>query len=92
VGNWNEPLARLVHGIDAVESMDAPWLARDAGGAGWRACSGRHRMAARAVTNLGINLEGRHLHHVLMSESGAAWCAASACPGPCWDDDVLSVR
>ena len=91
VGNWNEPLARLVHGIDAVESMDAPWLARDAGGAGWRALLRQARGWRARRYDLAINLEGDIRSHVLMSESGAAWCAGfgMAGGGPLLDDDVL---
>jgi ADP-heptose:LPS heptosyltransferase len=71
VGSWNASLARLIPGIDSVETLDAPWLARGADGATnlallqqawhWRA---RHY-------DLAINFEGDIRSHGLMALSGA---------------------
>ncbi len=50
VGSWNEALAQQVAGIDSVEVMDAPWLARDAGGGRLaRAASTGPRLAGAAL-------------------------------------------
>jgi ADP-heptose:LPS heptosyltransferase len=91
VGSWNAPIARLVDGIDTVETMDAPWLARHAGGAGWPALLRQaHGWRARRY-DLAINLEGDIRSNLLMSRSGAAWCVGfgMAGGGPLLDDDVL---
>lgn len=90
VGSWNEALARQVEGVDLVEIMDAPWLARGAGGAGWPALlrqAGRWR--ARRY-DLAIDLEGDIRSIVLMSRAGARWCAGfgMAGGGPLLDDNV----
>lgn len=34
VGSWNAPIARLIPGIDRVETLDAAWLARGSGPSG----------------------------------------------------------
>lgn len=71
VGSWNEPVARLVGEVTRVECLDAPWLARGAGGlaparlvthaAGWRS----------RKYDLAINFEGDLRSHALMALSGA---------------------
>ena len=71
VGSWNEGLARLIGGIDRIETLDAGWLARSAGGLG------AARLASRAWSwrdrrfDLAINFEGDIRSHVLMALSGA---------------------
>ena len=90
VGSWNEALARQVAGIDGIETMDAPWLARGAGGAGWPALLRQARSWRARRYDLAINLEGDIRSIVLMSRSGARWCAGfgMAGGGPLLDDDV----
>jgi lipopolysaccharide heptosyltransferase II len=90
VGSWNEPLARHLAGIDAVETMDARWLSRDAGGAGWPALL-RQAWSWRARHyDLAINLEGDVRSNCLMSLAGARWCAGfgMAGGGSLLDDNV----
>jgi lipopolysaccharide heptosyltransferase II len=90
VGNWNRDIAAQVTGIDTVETMDAPWLAR-----------GRRSQAAAALVrqargwrargyDLALNLEGDIRSNVLMALSGARWTAGfgMAGGGPLLDDDV----
>ena len=91
VGSWNEALARHVDGIDAVEVMDAPWLARDAGGAGWPALLRQARTWRARRYDLAINLEGDIRSNVLMSRAGARWRAGfgMAGGGPLLDDNVI---
>jgi len=71
VGSWNEGLARLVGGIDRVETLDARWLARGAGGVGWRQLVGRARQWRRRRYDLAINFEGDVRSHALLAVSGA---------------------
>jgi len=90
VGSWNRDIAAQVTGIDTVETMDAPWLAR-----------GRRSQAAPALVrqargwrargyDLALNLEGDIRSNVLMALSGARWTAGfgMAGGGPLLDDDV----
>lgn len=71
VGSWNAPLARLIPGIDRVEPLDAPWLARGAAGSSPRALLARAwRWRARRY-DLAINFEGDIRSHALMALSGA---------------------
>lgn len=71
VGSWNAPLARLIPGIDRVELLDAPWLARGAAGSSPRALLARAwRWRARRY-DLAINFEGDIRSHALMALSGA---------------------
>jgi lipopolysaccharide heptosyltransferase II len=90
VGSWNEALAGQVAGIDLVETMDAPWLARDAGGAGWRALLAQARRWRAQRYDLAINLEGDIRSNLLLSRADARWCAGfgMAGGGPLLDDDV----
>jgi ADP-heptose:LPS heptosyltransferase len=91
VGSWNGALARHVAGIDTVETMDAPWLARDAGGAGWLELLGQARRWRARRYDLAVNLEGDIRSNFLMGQSGARWCAGfgMAGGGPLLDDDVV---
>lgn len=91
VGSWNAALAGLVAGIDSVETMDAPWLARGAAGEGWPALLRQARAWRARRYDLAINLEGDIRSIVLMAQSGAAWRAGfgMAGGGPLLDDDVL---
>ncbi|MGE5197988.1 MAG: glycosyltransferase family 9 protein, partial [Rhodospirillaceae bacterium] len=90
VGSWNEALARQVEGVDAVETMDAPWLARG-GGAAWPALLGQARAWRARRYDLAINLEGDIRSNILLSRAGARWHAGfgMAGGGPLLDDDVL---
>jgi lipopolysaccharide heptosyltransferase II len=91
VGSWNAALAGQVAGIDAIETMDAPWLARDGGRAGWPALLLQARSWRARRYDLAINLEGDIRSNVLVNQSGARWCAGfgMAGGGPLLDDDVL---
>jgi O-antigen biosynthesis protein len=91
VGSWNAALTRQVGGIDAVETMDAPWLARDAGGAGWPALVRQARHWRARQYDLAINLEGDIRSNFLMSQAGARWSAGfgMAGGGPLLDDNVV---
>lgn len=72
VGGWNEPLARMIPGIDRVETLSAAWLAR---GAASETMSG---LVARAWSwrsrsyDVGINFEGDIRSNTLLGLSAAA--------------------
>jgi lipopolysaccharide heptosyltransferase II len=91
VGSWNAALARQIDGVDVVETMDAKWLARDAGGDGWCTLLRRVPHWRTRQYDLAINLEGDIRSNMLLSRAGARWCAGfgMAGGGPLLDDDVL---
>ena len=60
VGRWNEALARHIAGIDAVETMDAPWLARGRGGRRVARVAPPGARLARAAVRSGHQPRGRH--------------------------------
>ncbi len=81
VGSWNAALARLIPGIDRVETLDAPWLARDA------RHDSRADLVRRAVSwrsrryDLAINFEGDIRSNLLLALSGARRRAGFAMAG-----------
>jgi len=71
VGSWNAELARLIPGIDAVETLDVPWLSR--GGSRpspWTLAAQAARWRRRAF-DLAINFEPDIRSNVLVGASGA---------------------
>lgn len=90
VGSWNQELARLIAGIDSVESMDATWLARGAGGQGWASLARQARGWRSRRYDLAVNLEGDIRSNMLLGLAGAAWTAGfgMAGGGPLLDDCV----
>ena len=71
VGSWNRAIAERLHGIDRVETLDAPWLARGAAAAGtWRLTSTAWSWRARDY-DLAINFEGDVRSHALIALGGA---------------------
>jgi ADP-heptose:LPS heptosyltransferase len=57
VGSWNLALARLIPGVDSVETLDVPWMARGERGLSWPALL-RHARAWRLRKyDLAINFE-----------------------------------
>ena len=45
VGTWNAALARTIDGLDAIETLDVPWMARQGAGSSWPAALGSGRSA-----------------------------------------------
>lgn len=70
VGSWNLPIAELIPGVTRVETIDAPWLARGAGGLSWPALIGRARRW-RGRYDLAINFEPDIRSNLLLWWSGA---------------------
>jgi lipopolysaccharide heptosyltransferase II len=72
VGGWNEPIARLIPGIDRVEVLNAPWLARGDGGESMRALAARAWAWRPRRYDLAINFEGDIRSNAMIGLSGAA--------------------
>lgn len=72
VGSWNESIARLIPGLDRVEVLSAPWLARGAEGQSFAGMARRARGWRRPGYDLAINFEGDIRSNVLLGLSGAA--------------------
>ena len=60
VGAWNEPLARMIAGIDRIETLSAPWLARGAASEPARHARGPRLGMAVAPLRSRDQLRGRH--------------------------------
>jgi heptosyltransferase-2 len=70
VGSWNAPIANLIRDVDLVETLDVPWLAREARGHGFDhlirvASSWRSRRY-----DLAINFEGDIRSNALLAVAG----------------------
>jgi heptosyltransferase-1 len=72
VGSWNAPIAELVPGIDRVEALDLPWLARGGAAGGAGALADRAWRWRNQRYDLAINFEGDIRSHLLMAASLAA--------------------
>ncbi len=71
VGSWNRTIAERLRGLDRVETLDAPWLARGAAAAGVsRLVSTAWQWRGRDY-DLAINFEGDIRSHALMALGGA---------------------
>lgn len=71
VGSWNASLARLIPGVDTVETLDAPWLARGAAGGDRDSLMRRAWSWRSRHYDLAINFEGDIRSHALMSLASA---------------------
>jgi ADP-heptose:LPS heptosyltransferase len=71
VGSWNRALAVLIPGIDSVETLDVPWMARETAGTGWRALVQRAREWRRRDYDLAINFEPDIRSNLLLALSDA---------------------
>jgi ADP-heptose:LPS heptosyltransferase len=75
VGSWNRELASHVPDVTRVETLDASWLAREAGGSGPVQLLGRIRRWRARGYDLAINFEPDIRSNLLLAASGAAWIA-----------------
>ena len=71
VGSWNASIASVLRGVDRVETLDAPWLARGGGGMTWSAMLTQARRWRDRHYDIAINFEGDIRSHLLMARSGA---------------------
>jgi lipopolysaccharide heptosyltransferase II len=72
VGSWNRALAQLIPGINAVETLDVPWMAREGAGDAWRALVQRAREWRDRGYDLAINFEPDIRSNLLLALSGAS--------------------
>jgi ADP-heptose:LPS heptosyltransferase len=75
VGHWNAALAEAIPAVTRVESLDAGWLARDAGGADMPALLRRARGWRPRHYDLAINFEPDIRSNLLLAAAGAGWTA-----------------
>jgi ADP-heptose:LPS heptosyltransferase len=71
VGSWNLRLARLIPGVDSVETLDVPWMARGARGLSWPALLRHARTWRLREYDLAINFEPDIRSNCLLAVSGA---------------------
>jgi ADP-heptose:LPS heptosyltransferase len=71
VGSWNEALARLIPGIDVLETVDVPWLTRSGAGASLRGLVARSWAWRARRFDVGINFEPDIRSNLLLALSGA---------------------
>ena len=71
VGSWNRPLAQLVAGVDSVEALDVPWMAREGASMAWSALVQHARKWRTRDYDLAINFEPDIRSNVLLALSGA---------------------
>ncbi len=71
VGSWNVDVARQLPWVDHVETLDAPWLAREGGAASAAALLRHAQRWRRERFELAMNLEGDIRSNLLLGLSGA---------------------
>jgi len=70
VGSWNRSLAQLIPGIDTIETLDVPWMAREGAGLTWPALVRRARSWQERKYDLAINFEPDIRSNLLLALSG----------------------
>jgi ADP-heptose:LPS heptosyltransferase len=90
VGEWNASLARAIPSVTRVMTLDARWLARDAGGLGMPALITEARRWRSQRYDLAINFEPDVRSNLLTALSGATWTVGwtSGGGGPVLDVSV----
>jgi ADP-heptose:LPS heptosyltransferase len=73
VGGWNASLAQAIPSVTRVITLDARWLARDAGGQRMPTLIKEARRWRGQQYDLAINFEPDVRSNVLLALSGAAW-------------------
>lgn len=71
VGSWNAGLARLISAVDHVETLDVPWLSRDAAPSTLGEVAARTAHWRRQAFDLAINFEPDIRSNLLAAASGA---------------------
>ncbi|HEY7498118.1 MAG TPA: glycosyltransferase family 9 protein [Vicinamibacterales bacterium] len=84
VGSWNADIARAVTNVDAVETLDAEWLARERKGHGTAALARTAWSWRDRGYDLGINFEPDVRSNLVLAASGAArtvgWSSGGGSP------------
>jgi ADP-heptose:LPS heptosyltransferase len=70
VGSWNRAVAERLRGVDRVETLDAPWLARGASASSPLGLVLRARTWRHPGYDLAINFEGDIRSHALLAIAG----------------------
>ena len=81
VGSWNAPLAHLIRNVDAVETLDVPWMAREGRGESWIGILQRTRTWRDKRYDLAINFEPDIRSNLMLALSGAPLRAGFASGG-----------
>jgi ADP-heptose:LPS heptosyltransferase len=94
VGRWNAALAGIVPGLDSVETLDVPWMARERMGQSWPVLLRRAWSWRARHYDLAINFESDIRSNVLVALSGATRRVgfASGGGGPLLTDPVAADR
>ena len=71
VGSWNGALAGLLPSVNAIETLDVPWLAREGSGLTWGELIARAKPWRRKEYDLAINFEPDIRSNLLLALSGA---------------------
>jgi len=71
VGSWNAPLAALIPGLNRIDSLDVPWLAREGTGLSWRGLWARAGAWRKRRYDLVINFEPDIRTNILAWRAGA---------------------
>ncbi len=71
VGSWNAPLAALIPGVNRIDHIDVPWLARDGTGLSWRGLWAQARVWRAREYDLVINFEPDIRTNLLAWRTGA---------------------
>ncbi len=71
VGSWNRSLAELIPGVDSIETLDVPWMAREGAGLTWPDLVHRAREWRNRSYDLAINFEPDIRSNLLLALSGA---------------------
>jgi heptosyltransferase-1 len=71
VGSWNRPLAGLIAGVNSIETLDVPWIARAGAGLSWSALITRAKAWRVKQYDLAINFEPDIRSNLLLALSGA---------------------
>lgn len=71
VGSWNAPLAQLIPEISRIETLDAPWLAREGSGDSWKTLVERARNWKQRDYQVAVNFEPDIRSNFLTWLSGA---------------------
>src|SRR5688500_875467 len=71
VGSWNAPLAALIPGIDHIDQIDVPWLAREGTGLSWRGLLERAKVWRARQYDLVVNFEPDIRTNLLAWRTGA---------------------
>jgi ADP-heptose:LPS heptosyltransferase len=71
VGSWNSALARLIPGVDSVETLDVPWMTRHGRRLAWRELVRRARAWRSRGYDVAVNFEPDIRSNFLLALSGA---------------------